>query len=51
MEEYVIGFVESDPESLTPIDVVIDVTGLTKREVKSCYEVVNIGIDYGHEEP
>lgn len=40
MDEFVVGFMSDDPEGLTPIDVVIDVTGLTYQEVKSCCEVV-----------
>jgi len=41
-DEYVVGFVSCDPDGLTPIDIVMDVTGLTYDEVKSCCEVVNI---------
>ena len=41
-EEFVVGFVISDPDVLTPIDIVMDVTGLTYEEVKSCCEVVNL---------
>jgi hypothetical protein len=40
MDEYVEGFCSGDPEGLTPIDVVIDVTGLTYEEVKSCMKIV-----------
>lgn len=42
MEEFVIGFMSDDPDGLTPIDIVMDVTGLTYDEVKSCSEVVKI---------
>lgn len=42
MDEYVVGFVSDDPDGLTPIDVVMDVTGLTYDEVKSCCRVVTI---------
>jgi hypothetical protein len=41
-DEFVIGFIEGEPEGLTPIDIVMDVTGLTYDEVKSCCEVVTI---------
>jgi hypothetical protein len=40
MEEFVVGFTEDD--SLTPIDIVADVTGLTIDEVRSCCEVVQV---------
>ena len=39
-DEFVIGFMKDDPDGLTPIDIVMDVTGLTYEEVKSCCEVV-----------
>ena len=42
MEEFVVGFFSDDPEGLTPIDIVIDVTGLTYEEVKSCCEVIKV---------
>jgi hypothetical protein len=42
MEEFVIGFMYDDPDGLTPIDIVIDVTGLTYEEVKSCCEIVTV---------
>lgn len=42
MDEFVVGFCEDDPEGLTPIDIVMDVTGLTYAEVKSCCEVIDI---------
>lgn len=41
-EEFVVGFMKDEPEGLTPIDVVMDVTGLTYDEVKSCCVVVAI---------
>lgn len=41
-DEYVVGFMQDDPDGLTPIDIVMDVTGLTYNEVKSCCEVVDI---------
>lgn len=42
MDEFVVGFMQSDPDGLTPIDIVMDVTGLTYDEVKSCCDVVSI---------
>lgn len=42
MDEFVIGFLSDEPEGLTPIDIVMDVTGLTYQEVKSCYETIDI---------
>lgn len=42
MDEFVIGFMKDDPDGLTPIDIVMDVTGLTYNEVKSCCGVVSI---------
>ncbi len=42
MEEFVIGFMADDPDGLTPIDVVMYLTGLTYEEVKSCCEIVNL---------
>lgn len=41
-DEFVVGFMSGDPDGLTPIDVVMDVTGLSYDEVKSCSEVVSI---------
>jgi hypothetical protein len=41
-DEYVVGFMSDAPDGLTPIDIVMDVTGLTYDEVKSCSEVVSI---------
>jgi hypothetical protein len=41
-DEFVIGFMSDDPEGLTPIDIVMYVTGLTYDEVKSCFEVIKI---------
>lgn len=41
-DEFVIGFMEDEPDGLTPIDIVMDVTGLTYDEVKSCCEIVKI---------
>lgn len=41
-DEYVVGFMSGDPDGLTPIDIVMDVTGLSYDEVKSCCEVVPI---------
>jgi hypothetical protein len=38
MDEFVIGFMSEDPDGLTPIDTVMDVTGLTYDEVQSRYE-------------
>lgn len=45
-EEFVVGFMKDDPDGLTPIDIVMDVTGLTYEEVKSCSEVIKIEEDY-----
>lgn len=42
MDEFVVGFMQGDPDGLTPIDIVVDVTGLTYEEVKSCCEVITI---------
>lgn len=42
MDEFVVGFMKDDPDGLTPIDIVMDVTGMTYEEVKSCCEVVEI---------
>lgn len=42
MEEFVIGFCSDDPEGLTPIDIVMDCTGLTYEEVKSCCEIATV---------
>lgn len=41
MDEFVVGFMKDDPNGLTPIDIVMDVTGLTYEEVKSCSEIVS----------
>lgn len=41
-DEFVLGFMSDDPEGLTPIDIVADLTGLTIEEVRSCSEVVTI---------
>lgn len=41
-DEFVVGFMSDDPEGLTPIDIVADLTGLTIEEVRSCSEVVTI---------
>jgi len=38
MEEFVLDFVEEG--SITPIDIVMEVTGLTYEEVKSCSEIL-----------
>ncbi len=42
MEEFVRGFMIDNPDGLTPIDIVMDVTGLTISEVRSCCEIVLI---------
>jgi hypothetical protein len=42
MDEFVVGFMCDDPEGLTPIDIVMDVTGLTYDEVKSSCEVITL---------
>ena len=46
MEEFVLDFVEEG--SITPIDVVMDITGLTYDEVKSCSSIIqsDVNIDY-----
>lgn len=44
MDEFVEGFMSDDPEGLTPIDIVCDVTGLTLSEVRSSCKIVKIGI-------
>ena len=44
MEEFVIGFCSDDPDGLTPIDIVSDATGLSIKEVRSCYEIVEIDV-------
>jgi hypothetical protein len=41
-EEFVLGFISDEPDGLTPIDIVMDITGLTYDEVKSCCTVVTI---------
>jgi hypothetical protein len=41
MEEFVVGFGDNT-EELTPIDVVMDICGLTYEEVLSCCEVISI---------
>lgn len=41
-DEFVVGFCSDDTEGLTPIDIVVDVTGLTIDEVRSCCTVVKI---------
>lgn len=41
MDEFVIGFVSTDPDGYTPIDIVMDVTGLTYEEVKSCMRTID----------
>ena len=43
LEEFVLDFVEVG--SITPIDIVMEITGLTYEEVKSCSEI--LVIDYG----
>ena len=40
MEEFVVGFMKDEPDGLTPVEMVMDVTGLTYEEVKSCCEVI-----------
>lgn len=41
-DEFVVGFMSDDPDGLTPIDIVSDVTGLTYDEVRSCCEIVTM---------
>ena len=38
MEEFVLDFIEEG--SITPIDIVMEITGLTYEEVKSCSEIL-----------
>jgi len=38
-DEYVLEFV--DENSMTPIDIVSEVTGLTYEEIRSCYSTVD----------
>lgn len=40
IDEFVVGFMNGEPDGLTPIDIVMDVTGLTYDEVKSCCQVI-----------
>ena len=47
MEEFVLDFVEEG--SITPIDIVMEVTGLTYEEVKSCSEI--LVVDQWHTTP
>ena len=42
MDEFVIGFIGDEPDGLTPIDVVMDLTGLSYEEIKSCCETVSL---------
>lgn len=44
MEEFVIGFMGD--ESLTPIDIVSDITGLTYDEIRSVKQCVTIELDF-----
>jgi hypothetical protein len=37
---FVVGFSPSDPEGLTPIDIVSEITGLSHAEIKDVYETV-----------
>ena len=41
-DEFVVGFMKDEPDGLTPIDIVMDVTGLTYDEVKSCCETFHL---------
>lgn len=42
-DEFVLDFVENG--SLTPIEIVADITGLTYEEIRSCSEMVTIPED------
>jgi hypothetical protein len=42
MDEFVVGFISDEPDGLTPIDIVMDVTGLSYSEVKSCCKTITI---------
>jgi hypothetical protein len=42
MEKFVVGFMANDPDGLTPVDIVMDVTGLTYDEVKSSCEIITL---------
>lgn len=44
MDEFVIGFMDGQPDGLTPIDIVMDVTGLSYEEVKSCMPTIDFDI-------
>lgn len=45
MEEFVIGFFNDDPEGLTPIDIVQDITGLSVAEIRSCSNTIKLDSD------
>jgi hypothetical protein len=42
VDEFVVGFMKDEPDGLTPINIVMDVTGLTYDEVKSCSEIITL---------
>lgn len=42
MDEFVIGFMSDDPDGITPIDIVMDVTGLSYDEIKSCSKTIKL---------
>jgi hypothetical protein len=43
-EEFVLGFVDDD--SITPIDIVSEVTGLTYDEIRKCSETIIVNYEY-----
>lgn len=42
-EEFVLDFVEEG--SITPIDIVSDITGLSIKEIRSCAEIITINTE------
>jgi len=44
MDEFVIGFISDEPEGYTQIDIVMELTGLTYEEVKSCMKTIDLDI-------
>jgi S-adenosylmethionine/arginine decarboxylase-like enzyme len=41
-ETFVVGFLATEPEGITPIDVVSEITGLSNEEIKQKYEIVEV---------
>lgn len=48
METYIEEFVEdfTQDDELIPIDIVIDILGLTYNQVKKSYKIVKIEVEY-----